>query len=418
MPKKRKPSYLLHKPTGQSRIRIDGKDIYLGPYDSPESRERYDDLISEWIARNADVSRYALTVDDLALLFLSDAETYYRNPNGEPTGEATSIRHALRPLVEMYGTLRVRDFGPKKLKRVRAELIRRKHCRTNINRMVDRIRRMFRWGVSEEYVPAHIPEALKSVKRLSKGRTDAIESKPVEKVAEDVVEATLPHLPKTLATMVRLQLLTGARPGEICSLRPCDVTFGVDGVWRYTPESHKTLWRGKQRRIHIGPKGQEVLHPFLERPPDAYCFSPAESEAQRIAMRREYRKSPMTPSQASRKRQKDRSRPPAERYTKDSYCRAIKRACEIAFGMPKELRSFPKTLPDRERRQLQKAAAEWRAEHCWTPGQLRHTRGTAIRKEYGIEASQVVLGHSDPKTTEIYAEKDFSLAAKVMLETG
>lgn len=88
MPKKRKPSCLHHKATGQARVRIDGKDIYLGPYGSPESRERYDDLMSEWIARNADVSRYRLTEDDLALLFLSDAETYYRNPNGEPTGES------------------------------------------------------------------------------------------------------------------------------------------------------------------------------------------------------------------------------------------------------------------------------------------------------------------------------------------
>lgn len=30
MPKKRKPSYLLHKPTGQARARIDGHDHYLG----------------------------------------------------------------------------------------------------------------------------------------------------------------------------------------------------------------------------------------------------------------------------------------------------------------------------------------------------------------------------------------------------
>jgi len=418
MSKKRKPSYLLHKPTGQARVRIDGKDIYLGAYGSPESRERYDDLMSEWMARNEDVSGYTLTVDDLSLLFLSHAETYYRHPNGEPTGEATSIRHALRALVEMYGTIRVRDFGPKKLKRVRDELVRRQHVRTNINRMVERIKRMFTWGVSEEYVPADVATALASVKGLRRGRTAAVESKPVKPVDESIVNATLPHLTKTLAAMVRLQLLTGARPGEICSLRPCDVTSGVDGVWRYIPESHKTSWIGKQRRIHIGPKGQEVLRPFLDRDPEAYCFSPAESEAQRNAVRREKRTSPMTPSQASRKRKADRSRPPAERYSKDSYCRAIKRACQIAFGMPKELRTIPKSLRESEQQRLQTAAAEWRAKHCWTPGQLRHTRATVIRKLYGLEASQVVLGHSDPKTTEIYAEKDFALAAKIVSEIG
>ena len=51
MPTKRKPSYLLHKPTGQARVRIDGKDIYLGEYGTPESRDRYDDLMTEWFAR-------------------------------------------------------------------------------------------------------------------------------------------------------------------------------------------------------------------------------------------------------------------------------------------------------------------------------------------------------------------------------
>ena len=41
------PSYLLHKPTGQARVRIDGKDHYLGPYGSEESRILYGQLIAK-----------------------------------------------------------------------------------------------------------------------------------------------------------------------------------------------------------------------------------------------------------------------------------------------------------------------------------------------------------------------------------
>ena len=81
MPKKQKPSYKLHKPSGQARARIDGHSIYLGVYGSPESRERYDDLIAEWFARNGDASRYSLTVDDLSLLFVEHAKAYYLNVN-------------------------------------------------------------------------------------------------------------------------------------------------------------------------------------------------------------------------------------------------------------------------------------------------------------------------------------------------
>lgn len=164
MPAKRKPSYLVHKPTGPARTRIDGKDHYLGVYGSPESRERYEDLVAGWYARNGDTTQYTLTIDDLAILYAEHAQEYYRKPNGEQTTDVTSIRHALRPLVRHYGRCRVRDFGPRKLKRVREHLVEAGHCRTNINRMVERMKRMFTWGVSEEYVAASVASALSSVR--------------------------------------------------------------------------------------------------------------------------------------------------------------------------------------------------------------------------------------------------------------
>lgn len=63
-------------------------------------------------------------------------------------------------------------------------------------------------------------------------------------------------------------------------------------------------------------------------------------------------------------------------------------------------------------------ASEWRRKHCWSPNQLRHTRATELREQFGIEAAQVVLGHSDPKTTLVYAEAQFSKAAAIARETG
>ena len=92
MPKLIKPAYLHHKATGQARCRINGKDHYLGSYGSPQSREKYDELIDEWFARNGDTSRHDLTIDDLAILFLKFAENYYRRENGESTGEAKNVR--------------------------------------------------------------------------------------------------------------------------------------------------------------------------------------------------------------------------------------------------------------------------------------------------------------------------------------
>ena len=115
MSAKRKPSYLLHKPTGQARVRIRGKDIYLGTYGSPESRDRYDDLVADWLIQNDAPSRFTMTVDDLCLLYLNRAREYYRLPDGSPTSEIGSLRSALRYLVKQFGTTRAREFSPSRL---------------------------------------------------------------------------------------------------------------------------------------------------------------------------------------------------------------------------------------------------------------------------------------------------------------
>jgi integrase len=94
--------------------------------------------------------------------------------------------------------------------------------------------------------------------------------------------------------------------------------------------------------------------------------------------------------------------------------------------MPGELRNPKrglKKLPEAERRaeyerRLQ-AAAVWREAHCWHPNQLRHTAGTAIRKRFGVEAARLILGHSDCDiTADVYAERDFAVAARVAKEVG
>src|SRR5206468_1168680 len=112
------PAYLVHKPSGQARVIIDGKHLYLGPHDSPESHERYSDLIAEWRIRNCSTDRYTLTIDDLALSYLEHAKQHYRK-DGQQTSEVCCLRNALRFLIAAAGRTRARDFGPKLLKAVR-----------------------------------------------------------------------------------------------------------------------------------------------------------------------------------------------------------------------------------------------------------------------------------------------------------
>jgi integrase len=60
----------------------------------------------------------------------------------------------------------------------------------------------------------------------------------------------------------------------------------------------------------------------------------------------------------------------------------------------------------------------WRAEHSWHPHQLRHSAATRLRREYGLEAAQVILGHRTLAVTEIYAEKNVAAAQRIMAEVG
>jgi integrase len=79
---------------------------------------------------------------------------------------------------------------------------------------------------------------------------------------------------------------------------------------------------------------------------------------------------------------------PGQRYTSASYCYAIHKACRKT-GVP-----------------------------CWGPNRLRHNAATFLRKQYGIEAARVILGHSSATITEVYAEMDRAKAAAIMAEVG
>ena len=44
------PCYRLHRPSGRAVVTLNGKDVYLGAHDSPESRTEYQRVVGEWLA--------------------------------------------------------------------------------------------------------------------------------------------------------------------------------------------------------------------------------------------------------------------------------------------------------------------------------------------------------------------------------
>jgi integrase len=380
-----------------------------------------------------------VSVNEVLLAFMQWATTHYRTPDGKPTSEIDELKWSLRCVRELYGNIPASEFGPRALAAVRQHMIGLNWCRTLINHRIDRVKRVFKWATSEELVLVNVYVALRTLAGLQKGRTEARESEPVKPVDPNHVTATLPRLNRHVRTMVELQRLTGMRPGEVCGL-----TFGeVDrtgDIWFYRPGHHKTAHRGKQRVVAIGPRAQALLAAFLvgDNPPSSDClnikltddtarlvaadayqeagrtwdaellrdltrsvvliagcvvdpsarvFSPVREREDRFRTMRAKRQSKVQPSQLDRKKANPK-RAPGEAYYPRAYAHAIAVACK-KVGIAR-----------------------------WHPNQLRHLFATEVRKEHGLEAAQVLLGHSRADVTEVYAERDQRLAATVAAKVG
>lgn len=206
--KKSIPAYRRHS-GGQARVTINGRDYLLGPYGSPESKNKYARLLAEWSGSDSP-SVYGLqrklTVAELQLAYLQYAKGYYGNG---PSSDYHRLRPAMRPLRQIYAELEDERFGPEQYKAVRQQLIDKGHARSYVNSQMKLIRRCFKWAVSERLIPVSVHETLRCIPPLKRDRCGARETEPVAPVAEHVVEQTLEVLPKVVADMVRVQLLTG-----------------------------------------------------------------------------------------------------------------------------------------------------------------------------------------------------------------
>ncbi|QDU22111.1 tyrosine-type recombinase/integrase [Urbifossiella limnaea] len=407
------PTYRLHAPSGQAVVTVrtpEGgrRDVYLGTYNTPVSRQEYARIVAELATAPAGVCLAApvagRTVNELLLPFWEHVERHYRRADDTPTNEVTEYRVLIRDLRALYGHTLAREFGPLALKALRGRWLDAGLARTYINQRVGRVRRLFKWAAGEELVPFAVYQSLTAVSGLQKGRTTARETEPVGPVAEEHVRATLPFVRPAVRAMAEVQLLTGMRPGELVQLRPCDLDTSGD-VWVFRPEQHKNAHRGKARAVPIGPRARAILERFAPADPTDYYFSPRRVVAALHAERRKVRGTPLYRSHAARyaaQRTAAPKRAAGRRYTTHSYGVAVSRAVRKA----------------NERRERLAGPGNFDPVAHWHPNQIRHAHGTEVRRLYGLEAAQVALGHARADVTELYAERNLTLAAKVAAEIG
>jgi integrase len=392
-PKNSIPEIRRHKPKQLGYLELSGEMHYLGYWPPEMARpplamvEKANALIAEWIAlgrRPLSIARpTGRSINEILVAFFKHGESYYRHPDGTPTGELENFRYDLRILHELHGHQGVAEFTIEDLRNIRTILIERKNARSTINANIRRIRTVFRWAASEGLIDADIPARLAVLQNLKANRSSAKETDSITAVSDEQIQAVLPHVTPIVRSMILLQRCTGMRPGELTQMRAEEIDRTGE-IWQYRPRKHKTQHRGKERIILIGPRGQAILLPILADITSGYVFPSTESTNQHQRKRRELAK---TRYLYPKPRKSTAPRPP-KAFEVASYSQAISRGCKKA-GIA-----------------------------VWSANQIRHAFATEGRRIAGMEAVRQSLGHESASTTEIYAKSPIDAAIELAKRIG
>jgi integrase len=388
------PSYRRHKASGQAVVTLNGVDHYLGRYNSAGSKVEYDRVINEWLASGRHLpAGPSGTGGPVGWLVKEMIHGYLGHCAGTMSVLGLDgVKLALRPVRELYGDTPAKDFGSIAYKAVRQRMVDSGLGLGTIRNRLGVIKRMVGWAVECEKLDGSALHRLKAVAGLKAGQTGVKAQTKVRPAPDGDVAAILPFLSPTVRTMVELQVCTGMRSGEVTAMTMAQIDRGVD-PWIYRPVRHKTTHRDKDRVIPLGPKAQALILPWLAADPDKPLFSPRESRAYFDAHRAHGERSTVR-SRAQARRYWQKSHPrratPRERdrYSSKSYGNAVADACRRA-GVP-----------------------------IFRPHRIRHAYATRVRKEFGLEAAQVLLGHTQADVTQVYAERDLTKAVEVARRIG
>lgn len=364
------PPLKPHPATGQACCRWSegGRDQwkYFGKWGTAGAKAAYRRFAAEWNTDGPPPPAGDSFVAEVVIRWRAHCDRTYRK-RGRVTSEVHLCRAATRHLVELYGDTPAAEFDPKKLRAVRAQMAAEGWTRKTVNGHVARIVRMFAWAAVDGAAPKAVYDLLALVEPIAKGRDfPTADPEPKKPVPRADIDAVLPHLhprPKRRAVydaMIRVQLLTGMRPGELCSVRPADIDRTRE-PWRYeVTEYNKMLHREQTRVLFFGPEARALLSPLL-------TF--AEPDRPVFMLPPWRKKAAWSPISVVR------------------YRNVIRRAC-LAAGVP-----------------------------VWTPHRLRHNRATEVMDKYeDASAAGAAIGDSPEVLRQVYADRPGEAVAKRIAE--
>ncbi|MGE0145650.1 MAG: tyrosine-type recombinase/integrase [Planctomycetota bacterium] len=384
-----------------------GVFLSFGPTDDPASRARYAAALLAWeqagrrvtkavfaaaegrSASEDDSEEGSMTVRELAAryeTFLDETGRYVKA--GRPTTQRLNIARALREFMEGFADLPAARCTDAVIHQHRDRLERRPTLtRKGINQKVSLVVGLFRWGWKRGFVPKATWADIRLVEPLTRAEAgNRPTGKPKRIPTLDEIRAVVAVASRQVGAMLRLQALSGMRPGEVCAMRFEDVeriehegtTFGL-----YRVRDGKTSHHGHATSYVLPPAALAILDEF-QRPGGGIVFRPSDAMRERGKAMRLQRRTPIT-KQTIERDHRDEPREFGERYTKDTYRHAVERACAAA--------GVERFVPHA----LRHVVATWAANHV----------------RLGIGAAAAALSHASRSTTEHYVHRDDSLRFNV-----
>lgn len=265
------PQYRQHRATGQACCYVNRKRVYLGVYDSPESKRRYSELIArleaepvgQVVSSPVPTSHPPVYLTQLLLKYATEELPRYSRD------EQHCQKGVIRIVRQLFGETFANDFGPLRLRTVRDAMLESGWSIGFVNRQIKRLRLMLKWGVSFELVSPAVVEGLRTVSSLSDPEAGSRARRAIPPADIEAVRAVLEGLRRDLYD---LMLLTGCRSGELVNLQVGDIDRSGD-VWRADLSKHKTAHKGKGRTLFFNASAQLILKRYLSAKPDAKLFN-------------------------------------------------------------------------------------------------------------------------------------------------
>ena len=397
----RLPKLGHHKSSGQARVVLSGVEHYLGPWGTAQAHERYAAVVRQWLAdgkrpmrKDPTVVQAAMTFRSLFDQFLAQADATGRYwKNGTPTTQRSHFDRVARSLEACLGRLPISKVTEATMITWRDVLERnRAMTRSGINRLVAAAMQVMRWGRTRGLVPKIVWADIAVLEPLKRGEVGDRPEKgrPRRAVTAEEAEKVAACASPQIAAMIRLQSLTGMRPGEVCAMRWGDIQKSpipgdVTGSWIYLVPNGKTAHHGHVTRYVLPPAAQRVLEQFPALPL-ASIFSPASAMTERRTRLRAARKNKVQPSQ--RQRDADAPRDYASRWGLNEYRHAVERAC-LAAGIQR-----------------------------FTPHELRHGFVTWAANNLSLTAAAAAANHRNLTTTQgyVHIRQDDALAVAAAVQ--